>query len=142
MTKPWSAIGLTRCSECPSLEDEQCPRSHGQGHDRRVTVQDPRHLGIALVVAVPDPRCHLEVAAGCGRLDGQGDHEIGLVEMPLQLVPFTHHRQVEGTERISVAVERSAVEDDGDEAEKGVALVDAAQHRCPGDDVVAHGATP
>ena len=59
--------------------------------------------------------------------------------MPLELVTVAHDGQVEGAEGVAVAVEGSPVEDGGDELEQPVPLVEPAQRRRPGDDVVAHG---
>ena len=121
-----------------ALEDEQRARRHRQRDDAVVGRRRARaHVVVVLVVAAADPRHDVEVAAVLGRLDREGDDEVGLVEVPLQLVALAHDREVERPTRVRVAVERPAVEHRLEEREQRVGLVEPSQRRGARDDVVA-----
>ena len=89
--------------------------------------EETGHRRVALVGGAADAGDHLEVPAALGRLDGQRDDEVGLVEVPLEPVALAHDGQVESAEGVGVAVEGPAVEDGGDELEEGVPLVEPAR---------------
>ena len=70
---------------------------------RAVTGEHGGDVVVALVVGPPHPG-PISKSPGGGGLDGQGHHEVRLVEMPLQPVALAHHGQIEGPERVGVPV--------------------------------------
>ena len=95
--------------------------------------QDLAHGVVALVARAADHGHALEVAAALARLDRERDHEVGLVEVPGQLVAVAHHREVQRAERVGVAEETLAPEQHAHEFEQRIPLVERAQQaRRPG----------
>jgi hypothetical protein len=89
-----------------ALEEQQRARSERDGaHPRAVAVEHAGDVVVALVLCAADQRRVLEIAA-LGRVAQRDrDHEIGLVEVPAQLVAGAHGGQVERAERIGVAIQ-------------------------------------
>ena len=127
----------------PPFEHEQRSWRHRQCHaPRSAAGKDGGDIVIAFVVLGPNSRMDLEVAARIRCLDGNRHDEVGLVEMPLELLALAHHSQVEGTERIGVAMEWSAIHHCLNQVTEGLPLVELAQWTGSWDCVVgncAHG---
>src|SRR4051812_27319477 len=90
-----------------ALEEHQCARFHRDRGDplRRATLEDRGDVVVALVGRGTRLVHTLEVAAVLGGAQRDRHHEVGLVEMPRELVGVGHRRDVEGTERVVVPVE-------------------------------------
>ena len=98
----------------------------------RVAGEDARDVVVVLVVGGADLRRDLEVAAGVGVLHRERHDEVGLVEVPLQLVAVAHHREVQRAERVGVRIDHVELEDRGDEARQPVPLVQLPDGRVAG----------
>ena len=103
------------------------PGCHRQGDDAVAVspCEHARDIVVVLVVGSPDLRRDLEVAAFVGVLDREGDDEVGLVEVPLQLFAVAHHGEVQRAERIGVRIDDVETHDRGDERGQPVPLVQA-----------------
>ena len=118
-------------------EHEQRSRRHRQ-HRERIAVAG-EHAGdvvVALVVGGADERRDLEVAALVGVLQRERHDEVGLVEVPLQLVAVAHHREVERAERVGVGIDRVEPEDRGDERPQLLPLEQLPDRRVGREEVV------
>ena len=98
------------------------------------------HVVVVLVVGGANLRRDFEVAAGVGVLDRERHDEVGLVEVPLELIAVGHHREVERTERVGVREDLVEAEDRGDEARELGPLVQPADRRLRREEVVGDGA--
>ena len=82
-----SGHGADAVERVAPLEDSSVPGRMGSVSTReRSPREHGRDVVVALVLGAAEARHDLEVASRLGRLDGQGHHEVGLVEVPLQQV--------------------------------------------------------
>ena len=93
-----------------------------------------------LVVGGSDLRRDFEVATLVGVLDRERHHEVGLVEVPLELIAVGHDREVQRAERIGVGKDLVEAEDRGDEPRELGPLVEATDRRVGREEVVGDGA--
>ena len=128
------AVGgaFDRCDPMQAVspgEEHECPWRHRYRGDVLGTaaVEGRRHVGVVLVVGGPEHRHAFEVSAALARLQCNRHHEVGLVEVPRQLVVVPHDRNVHGAERIVVAKQLPCAERECDEIEQCVPLVEGAQ---------------
>src|SRR5512134_789765 len=70
-----------------TFEDEQRPRAHGQSTDAFAPASQELAYGLVVfVVRRANQRRELEVSPCGGTLQRQRDDEVGLIEVPLQLI--------------------------------------------------------
>ncbi len=130
-------MGLTRCSECRPANTSKVPGTIGSVvRVDMVTAEDSGDIVVVLVGRGANARAHLEVTAIVTVFDRERDHEVGLVEVPLQLVAVAHHREVQCAERIGVGVHRVEAEQRRDEAGQLGPLVEPADRGVGGEEVV------
>src|SRR6478736_2584040 len=109
-----------------TLEEHQCAWFHRDRGDplRRATLEDRGDLVVALVGRGARLVRALEVAAALGGAQRDGHHEVGLVEMPGELVGVGHRRDIERAECVVVPVQAVLAERERDERHQRVPLVE------------------
>ena len=120
------------------MASEEGEGAGGSGHRADLVARAGQEGPDAFVVAIvggAQHRCELESAARQWCLEHQRHDEVGVVEVPAELVSGQVVHVVQGAEGIVGAVERVDLESRADEAQELVGFVEEAHRRVGGDAV-------
>ncbi len=104
-----------------------------------VAREDCGDVGVLLFVGGTQHRCTLEVAAAHARLQRNGDDEVGLVEVPRQLIAIGHGRNVESAEVVVVPIQLFLTQREGDEPQEPIPFIERSQLGSGAEIVVGDG---